>query len=126
MKKVDMWLDDIRPPPDGWVWVKHVWEAIALIKRKEVRHASLDHDLGAHEKSGYDLCVWMARHGKWTDEKPTVHSQNPVGRFAMQAVIDRYYGRDERDGSSNRSEHQPYKLAVAGSSPARPTEDDDK
>ena len=44
-----------------------------------------------HFGTGYDLCLWMAEHGIWPAEKPTVHSMNPVGRQRMEGVIDRYF-----------------------------------
>lgn len=43
---IDLWLDDIRPAPPGWVHVKTVSEAKPYFERGEVRRASLDHDLG--------------------------------------------------------------------------------
>jgi hypothetical protein len=111
--KISMWLDDLRPAPDGWVHVTTVHEAIALIKAGKVARASLDHDLGLCSPcnrvnatsarrtprncqcmTGYKLCLWMAENGKWPDEKPTVHSQNPVGAFAMRQIIDRYFGAE--------------------------------
>lgn len=112
---INLWLDDQRPAPEGWVHVKTVWEAIALIKSGQVQKASLDHDLGLcpccerHEietkelnhipkkrgnctcMTGYKLCLWMADNDKWPKEKPTVHSQNPVGAFAMKSIIDKYW-----------------------------------
>jgi len=111
--KVNMWLDDVRPGPEGWVHVTTAWEAIVLIKACKVIKASLDHDLGlcppCERKeafkdltgfrtsrnctcmTGYKLCLWMAENEKWPDEKPEVHSANPVGAFAMRAIIDRYF-----------------------------------
>lgn len=91
-RKIDLWLDDKRPAPEGWVHVDNVYDAIKWLKRGEVRRASLDHDLGANTKTGYDLCLWMANYGKWPDECPTVHSSNPVGREAMLFVIRRWFG----------------------------------
>ena len=116
--KINLWLDDVRPAPEGWVHVTTVHEAIALIKSGQVARASLDHDLGLCSPckrgvqdvtdlsgsrnlrtprncqcmTGYKLCLWMAENNKWPDEKPVVHSANPVGAFAMRAIIDRYYG----------------------------------
>lgn len=45
-----------------------------------------------HHGTGYDLCLWMARTGRWPQERPVVHSANPVGRDAMRGVIARYFG----------------------------------
>lgn len=41
-----LWLDDVRPAPDGWVWVKTARDAIALLAAVGVAEISLDHDLG--------------------------------------------------------------------------------
>lgn len=120
---MNLWLDDVRDPVKhgaiGFVWVKTVSEAQALLKGGEVKRASLDHDLGAcdaclagrsveewlassnfmampnceHFGTGYELCVWMAETGHWPKEKPAVHSANPVGRERMRGVIDRYFPR---------------------------------
>lgn len=106
--KINLWLDDHRPAPDGWTHVQTVHEAIRLIKSGQVAKASLDHDLGLCSActeggngqsrsrncecvSGYKLCLWMAENNRWPDEKPVVHSQNPVGALAMRQVIDRYF-----------------------------------
>lgn len=117
MEPINLWLDDYRHPPLGWVWVKTVADAQTWLKTGRVQRASLDHDLGAckecmrgmtleewldkhkyvsapnceHYGTGYDLCLWMARTGCWPHEKPTVHSLNPVGHPRMVGVIDRYF-----------------------------------
>lgn len=118
---VNLWLDDIRDPNDygaiGFVWVKTVDEAKALLSQGLVKRASLDHDLGAcatcmdgrdaedwliahnymampnceHVGTGYDLCLWMAETGHWPAVPPNVHSANPVGAARMRGVIERYF-----------------------------------
>lgn len=123
--KINMWLDDERPAPEGWHLVKTVWEAIALLKAGKVARASLDHDLGlctpcerreverkdlSHGPrarnctcmTGYKLCLWMADTGKWPDEKPAVHSANPPGAFAMRAIIDRYFPAVPEQGEGEK------------------------
>lgn len=89
---VDMWLDDMRLAPAGWVHVKTVAEAKKLLKEGIVRAASLDHDLGDDELSGYDLVCWMEEHNHWPHKVPSVHSMNPVGRKKMMDVIRDHYG----------------------------------
>lgn len=116
--EIDLWLDDMRPAPSGWVHVKTAQEAIALLEGGNVRKCSLDHDLGAcaeccpmspeewliehsmqsmphcdHFGTGYTVVCWMEETGKWPMEKPTVHSANPVGRSKMLTTIERYYSR---------------------------------
>lgn len=104
-----LWLDDVRLPPEGWVWCKTAVEAIEVLATGEVEEASLDHDLGCCEActqctglhgysngcihnchwTGYTVVKWMAENNVWP-ETIWVHSANPVGAANMQAVIDRY------------------------------------
>lgn len=44
---MNLWLDDIRPAPEGWLWVKTVDEAKQAMALHNVQCMSLDHDLGA-------------------------------------------------------------------------------
>lgn len=113
-----LWLDDMRPAPDGWTHVKTDAEARRWLERGVVETASFDHDLGActsclagrtpemwllesgyeampnceHVGTGYTLVCWMEETGHWPKSKPNVHSANPVGRARMQVVIDKRYG----------------------------------
>lgn len=57
MNEVKMWLDDVRPSPDGWFWVKTLAEAKDFIENMKsckpeqiITHMSLDHDLGAESR----------------------------------------------------------------------------
>lgn len=85
-----LWLDDIRPAPEGWVWVETVEKAIDLISSGEVIEASLDHDLGLGQQEGYGLILWMAENDLWPSEAISVHSSNPPGSERMCGVIERY------------------------------------
>ncbi|HET7478362.1 MAG TPA: cyclic-phosphate processing receiver domain-containing protein [Rubrobacteraceae bacterium] len=85
-----MWLDDLRPPPRGWVWVRTVEEAIPLLAAGDVVEASMDHDLGEGVEEGYALVLWMAEHDIWPGHALEVHSANPVGAERMCGVIERY------------------------------------
>lgn len=40
-----LWLDDERPAPDGWQWVKTADEAIYALRDNLITHMSFDHDL---------------------------------------------------------------------------------
>jgi hypothetical protein len=103
-----LWLDDIRPAPDGWEHAKTLAEACALVIAARARgvewtDASLDHDLGfcdecalkcahfcPHFGTGTVFVDWMAQQQSWPTNKPTLHTMNPVGRKRMQQTIDRY------------------------------------
>ena len=85
-----LWLDDLRPPPEGWAWARTVEEAIPHLRSGEVSEASLDHDLGEGVEEGHRLVLWMAEHGIWPTQAISVHSSNPPGAEMMAAVIERY------------------------------------
>lgn len=112
-----LWLDDIRPAPDGWRWAKSVDEAIGLLCSKNVTDASLDHDLGyfkegedrtehqldspAHYpewlfqydntvREGIDLVKWMCEENIWPSETLAVHSANYDGARRMCGLIEQF------------------------------------
>lgn len=116
---INLWLDDMRPAPAGWVHVRTDQEARAYLAKGIVARASLDHDLGAcaaclngsspeewlvrsgmqsmphceHFGTGYTLVCWMEETGHWPKEWTHVHSANPVGRERMNAAIAKKYGK---------------------------------
>ena len=61
---MNFWLDDVRPAPEGWFWVKTVPQLIEAIKDaklagKEIEEMSLDNDLGPGEKEGYKYLDYL-------------------------------------------------------------------
>ena len=85
-----LWLDDVRPAPEGWTWVRTTEEAIAALRTGTVTEASLDHDLGEGVEEGYAVCLWMAEHGVWPPEGITIHSANVPAGDRMAGVVERY------------------------------------
>lgn len=88
---MNLFLDDLRPAPEGWVRVFRPDEAIAILKTGEVTHLSLDHDLGDDQRgTGYDVLLWIeeavAVNGFKAPEI-SVHSANPAARKRMEAAI---------------------------------------
>lgn len=97
-----IWLDDIRPAPEGYTWCKSVNEAKAKIVDSEKWRMSglknlhgfeitvidCDHDLGDFAKDGGDgieLLNWLEISMR---EYPIhLHTMNPVGRERMRSVI---------------------------------------
>lgn len=92
-----LWIDDVRPAPDGWLWVKSVKDAQAAIMFYERNMAddsitiSLDHDAGDYYSQGGDYIKVL----DWLEENGIVdtgysfhfHSRNPVGVQNMRAII---------------------------------------
>lgn len=93
---VKIWLDDLRPAPNGYIHTRSVNNTKTIIERCIERghdmELDLDHDLGDYAYDGGDAICLV----RWLIENkifPTVklHTMNPVGRENMQALIDRYW-----------------------------------
>jgi hypothetical protein len=86
-----LWLDDERPPPQGWEWewAKTAGEAMLLASRViQVHEMSLDHDLGpASAGNGMDFVNWLIKTARWPAERPDVHSQNRPRAHEMRLLI---------------------------------------
>lgn len=92
-----IWLDDVRPTPEGFVTARSVKEAISLIEVAEkkgevIELLDLDHDLGDYACFGGDaikLLDYLVEQEKFY---PIVlHTANPVGRTNMERIIRRYW-----------------------------------
>lgn len=105
-----LWLDDIRPAPDGWVWCKSVNEAKKVYEEsinnfhkyfKTMDNAcemflisdiSLDHDAGEYYPDGGDYIKfldYLEEIGDGYDITIRIHSMNPVGIANMRRIIER-------------------------------------
>lgn len=84
---MNLWVDDTRPAPEGWIWCQSVDAAKMLLRTKNVENVSLDHDLGLDQPTGYDLVRWMVENHIWPKNKPIIHSINPVGMVKMRGLI---------------------------------------
>ena len=49
-----LWIDDVRPAPDGYVWYKRTNDALRNIyyDYKDIELIDLDHDAGDYAKTG--------------------------------------------------------------------------
>lgn len=107
-----IWIDDVRPAPEGYVWCKSVNEAKNTITDAQAKFAdmfrkglapdpylyieliSLDHDAGEYAYDGGDyikLLDWLEwlYQGKGTYTQFHLHSMNPVGVANMRQIIQR-------------------------------------
>ncbi len=92
-----IWVDDLRPVPQGYEGAKSVNEAIELIRKAEkngieIEVLDLDHDLGDYSKDGGDaikLLDWLAE--RETFYPIEIHTANPVGRANMERMIARFW-----------------------------------
>lgn len=85
-----LWIDDIRPAPDGFIWCKSVNQAKAAITAYEHQY-SCDNILIDLDNDAVDYCKIF----DWLEEKNIVdtgyffkiHSKNPVGIMKMEDII---------------------------------------
>jgi hypothetical protein len=88
-----LWLDDVRPAPEGWIWVRTAWDAIEQLSRGSVVEVSLDHDLGGPENgTGQHVASWIEAEAFHARIKPVVwkiHSANPIGAERMRIALER-------------------------------------
>lgn len=89
--KMKVFLDDLRPPPEGWIHVLWPDEAIALLQTGEVTELSLDHDLGDDMRgTGYDVLLWIEEAvilSRFQPPSIAIHSANPAARLRMEAAL---------------------------------------
>lgn len=97
--RVNIFLDDERKPPIGFIGVTTAQECIEWLKLCQEKNTtitmlSLDHDLGylnpdtLEEETGYDVLCWLEQNLGAMPENIVLHTANPVGRRRMQIVLD--------------------------------------
>ena len=101
-----LWIDDLRPAPEGYVFCNSVNEAIETIELAEsfcfynptteeerrvvIELIDIDHDAGEWCFHGGDyikLLDWLEETGR--NYPIRIHSMNPVGVANMRAIIER-------------------------------------
>ena len=89
-----LWVDDVRPEPDGYWLAKSVMSAklaiqlVENIETLEVELIDLDHDAGDYAQYGGDyikLLDWLEETGRSYPIR--IHSMNPVGVKNMRRII---------------------------------------
>lgn len=97
-----LWIDDLRPAPAGYTWVKTVNDAKWYIESAEeieeifptdtpvIKLIDIDHDAGDFASNGGDyikLLDWLEATGR--NYPIRLHSMNPVGVQNMRAIINK-------------------------------------
>lgn len=98
-----LWIDDVRPAPAGYTWIKTVNQAKEAIIETESRTLNsmydmtfsielidIDHDAGDYAQYGGDyikLLDWLEETGR--NYPLHIHSMNSVGIANMRAIIER-------------------------------------
>lgn len=97
-----LWIDDVRPAPEGYYWIKSVDQAIRVINKYSnwldnnmqgidlIELIDMDHDAGVYAHFGGDyikLLDWLEEQGM--SYPIHIHSMNPVGVENMRRIIQR-------------------------------------
>lgn len=103
-----VWLDDVRPAPEGWVWCKTPAEVIELLKAGGVELVSLDHDVNVfaaeREFTGMDVLLWVEEQVATQGLVPPeirVHSANSPAHARMLKAVEAILRLDEENRRSN-------------------------
>ena len=91
-----LWIDDVRPAPEGWRHCRSVHEGKVIccqhLRPGKILHIevmSFDHDAGDYASDGGDyirLLDWLEETGR--NYPVRIHSMNPVGVANMRAIIE--------------------------------------
>ena len=99
---IKLWIDDVRPAPEGYIWLKTVNDAIRYIEIygdyldfdnnlvDMIEIIDIDHDAGSYAQYGGDyikLLDWLEETGR--NYPIHIHSQNVVGVENMRRIIQR-------------------------------------
>lgn len=92
---IKLWIDDVRPAPEGYKWAQSVMMAQAIIEvaeedTKKIELIDIDHDAGDFVSDGGDyikLLDWLEETGR--NYPIHIHSMNPVGVQNMRRIIER-------------------------------------
>ena len=95
-----LWVDDVRPAPEGYVHKHDVYTAKAYIEfcekeaerypKFKIELIDIDHDAGDYAQFGGDyICLldWLEETGR--NYPIRIHSMNPVGVANMRRIIQR-------------------------------------
>lgn len=92
MRMMKIWLDDMRPAPEGWWWVKEAETLLEFLQQGHllVKEMSLDHDLGLEKKTGMDVVDFLVETHNDGKMAVHVHSANLPARERMDKTLRKY------------------------------------
>lgn len=89
-----IWIDDVRPAPDGYIWCTTVDQVLTLLQDPDmcdkIELLDLDHDAGSYAEFGGDYIKILDFIEETGRSYPIrIHSMNPVGVENMRRIIQR-------------------------------------
>lgn len=112
-----LYIDDIRPAPEGWMQARTVTDAIKTIARfgNEITEISLDHDISCavsvngeyrpfpspetFQAVAYYIVEYYKAHyaqidgltNKYSRPNITIHTANPIGGKELSLILENFY-----------------------------------
>lgn len=83
---INVYLDDIRPCPSGFVAARSAEECLLLLNEYEVDVLSLDYELGYGQLNGSSVVRGMIASGRYP-RRIYMHSSSPSGRELMNRLL---------------------------------------
>lgn len=83
---INVYLDDSRRCPQGFVLAKTAEECILILEEHEVDILSLDYDLGWNCPTGGEVARWIAASGKYP-RSIYLHTSSFSGRVSMYETL---------------------------------------
>ncbi|WP_317889858.1 cyclic-phosphate processing receiver domain-containing protein [Sutcliffiella deserti] len=83
---INVFLDDSRTCPEGYILAEDIDECRTLLENNAIGHLSLDHDLLSRQRNGFMLVQIMVENELYA-ERITIHSANSVGSKAMYRYL---------------------------------------
>jgi hypothetical protein len=83
---INLYLDDMRRCPEGFVLAKNVEECISLLDESDVQICSLDFDLGWGQPTGHEVAKHIASSGRFPREI-YLHTSSDYGRGQMYQTL---------------------------------------
>ncbi|WP_189013916.1 cyclic-phosphate processing receiver domain-containing protein [Paenibacillus marchantiophytorum] len=84
---IHVYLDDLRPCPQGFSLARNVLECQLLLDEFEVDILSLDHDLGwTSAQTGMDVVIWLLQKRKFP-RTIYIHTSSPSACTAMFQML---------------------------------------
>lgn len=101
-----LWIDDVRPAPEGYVWMKTTNDVLRCIRNRghKIELIDLDHDAGTYISHGGDYIEILKEMERlryifdydFSHIKFRLHSANPVGVENMRAIIEKNHWKEVR------------------------------
>jgi hypothetical protein len=114
---MNLWVDDIRKEPEGWLRAKTVTDAIRMLDTLSISCVSLDHDISMKVSVGYgdarpfaspETFEAVARFIAWRFEPEMIdvkiHTASPVGAEKMAAILSNFNPTVKLSAPCNRFE----------------------